>query len=403
MNPGLAKLGRYPFERLAALKAGLAPPASLAHIALSIGEPRHAPPAFIREALAGALDRLDSYPLAPGMAVLREAIAAWLERRYRLERGAVDPERMILPLNGTREGLFAFAQAVIARQDRPLVMMPNPFYAIYEGAALLAGGEPRYLNCDEEHGFRPDLDAVPAADWRRCGLMYLCSPANPTGAVLDLSYLKRVLELASQHGFVVASDECYADIYFDSEVPPVGLLEAARACGHEGFERCVVFHSLSKRSSVPGLRSGFAAGDPAIMREFLRYRTYHGCAMPAHTQIASVAAWNDDAHAAANRRLYTEKFRRVLSILAPAMDVTRPEAAFYLWPRIDGDAEEFTRRLFAEKNVTVLPGPYLSRATPSGDPGAGRLRISLVAGADECNQAAARIVDFLRGWRRSAA
>jgi len=403
MNRALARLHRYPFERLADLKAGVVPPASLPHIALSIGEPRHAPPAFIAEALAGALDRLNCYPLAHGMAELREAIAAWLGRRYRLARGAVDAERMVLPLNGTREGLFAFAQALVDRQGRPLVMLPNPFYAIYEGAVLLAGGEPRYLNAVEANAYLPDLDAVPDADWRRCSLLFLCSPGNPTGAVLDLPYLKRVLELASRHGFVVASDECYADVYFETGEPPVGLLEAARACGHDGFERCVVFHSLSKRSSVPGLRSGFAAGDPAVMREFLRYRTWHGCAMPAHAQIASVAAWGEDTHAAANRRLYTEKFRRVLPILAPVLDVQMPDAAFYLWPHVEGDAEAFARRLYAEKNVTVLPGTYLSRETPAGDPGAGRLRISLVAGVDECVEAALRIRDFLRDSGRSAA
>lgn len=403
MNPGLARLHAYPFERLAALKTGITPPAGLRHIALSIGEPRHAPPVFIREALAGALDHLDSYPVALGLAELREAIAAWLERRYGLPGGAVDPGRMVLPVNGTREGLFAFVQAVVNPSARSLVMMPNPFYQIYEGAALLAGAEPRYLNAVEAHGWRPDLDAVADADWRRCALLFLCSPGNPTGAVLDRAYLARALELADRFDFVIAADECYAETWFEGREPPVGLLEAAHAAGRDGFERCVVFHSLSKRSSVPGLRSGFAAGDAVLMQEFLRYRTYHGCAMPAHTQIASAAAWREDGHAAANRALYTEKFRRVLPILEPVMEVAMPDAAFYLWPRISGDAEEFTRRLYAEKNVTVLPGAYLSRDTAAGNPGVGRLRISLVAGVDECVEAAVRIRDFLRGWGRSAA
>ena len=395
MNPRLDQLTAYPFERLARLKAGITPPPALPHIAMSIGEPKHAPPAFVVDALRGALGKLDSYPATAGLPETREACAAWLKRRFGL--GRVDAATMVLPVNGTREALFSFVQAVVstAGEARPAVAMPNPFYQIYEGAALLAGAEPVFLNTFADARFQPDLDAVPASAWKRCQVLFLCSPGNPTGAVLSRDFLRQALELAERHDFVIASDECYAELYRDEAAPPSSLLQAAIESGRDNFERCVVFHSLSKRSSVPGLRSGFVAGDPAVLKRFLLYRTYHGCAMPIPTQQASIAAWNDDAHAAANRALYREKFARVLPILAPLLDVTEPDGGFYLWPDVQQDDEAFTRELFATQNLTILPGSYLARGTPAGNPGGRRVRISLVATVDECVAAARRIRQFL--------
>jgi len=392
MNPRLELLRPYPFERLRALLAGARPPASLPHIPLSIGEPKHAPPAFVGEALTRALGTLGSYPLALGLPELRETIARWLERRFALPADAVNPESMVLPVNGTREGLFAFVQAVVdAGRPAPAVLMPNPFYQIYEGAALLAGAEPVYLNCDAAQGYLPDLDAVPAATWARCEVLFLCTPGNPTGAVMPVDYLRRVLDLSDRHGFVVASDECYSEIYPDESRPPPGLLQVAHATGRTSFERCVVFHSLSKRSSVPGLRSGFVAGDPKILAGFRLYRTYHGCAVPLHTQLASVPAWADETHVIENRRLYREKFARVVPMLREVMAVDVPDGAFYLWLAV-GDDEAFTCRLFEQQHVTVLPGSYLARDTAGGNPGRGRVRVSLVASVEDCVEAARRIV-----------
>lgn len=391
MNPDIDKLKPYPFERLARLKQGVTPPASLAHIPLSIGEPKHAPPEFILKALRENLEGLGAYPNAKGLPELRQAIAGWLSRRYGLKTGRVDPERHVVPVSGTREGLFAFAQAVIDRRESSLVLMPNPFYQIYEGAAFLSGVEPWFMNTEETNGFLPDLDSVPESVWRRCQLLYLCSPGNPTGAVMDLPYLKRVIELADRYGFIVASDECYAELYNDEKSPPAGLLQACEQIGRHDFKRCVVFHSLSKRSSVPGLRSGFAAGDAAVMEKFLLYRTYHGCALPVPAQLASTLAWQDDGHVVQNRALYREKFQAAMDVLAPVMDVTLPAAAFYLWPRTPVDDESFAKGLFAQQNVTVLPGSYLSRTTAQGDPGRNRVRISLVAPVAECAEAARRI------------
>jgi len=393
VNQRLDLLTAYPFERLARLKAGVTPPAALPHIAMSIGEPKHAPPGFVIEALRQNLSRLDSYPATAGLPETRAACAAWLGRRFGLGSG-IDAESMVLPVNGTREALFSFVQAVVSTAGAA-VAMPNPFYQIYEGAALLAGAEPVFLNTTADARFQPDLDAIPAATWKRCQVLFLCSPGNPTGAVLSLDFLCQALELAERHDFVIASDECYAELYRDEHAPPPSLLQAALKSGRDRFERCVVFHSLSKRSSVPGLRSGFVAGDPAILRRYLLYRTYHGCAMPIPTQLASIAAWNDDAHAAANRALYREKFARVLPILAPLLDVTEPDGAFYLWTDVQRDDADFTRALFAAQNLTILPGSYLARDTATGNPGARRVRISLVASVDECVTAAQRIRNFL--------
>jgi len=399
VNGRLELLAAYPFERLARLKDGITPPAGLPHIAMSIGEPKHAPPSFVVEALRASLGRLDSYPATIGLPETRAACAHWLQRRFNV---TVSPETMVLPVNGTREALFAFVQAMVGGTDsatRPVVAMPNPFYQIYEGAALLAGAEPVFLDTTAENRFQPDLDAIPAEVWKRCQVLFLCSPGNPTGAVLSLEFLRHALELAERHDFVIASDECYAELYRDEHAPPPSLLQAALASGHDRFRRCVVFHSLSKRSSVPGLRSGFVAGDPALIRPYLLYRTYHGCAMPIPTQLASIAAWNDDAHAAANRALYREKFARVLPILQPVLDVVEPDGGFYLWPDVHGDDEAFTRELFATQNLTILPGSYLARdsrgAHGTVNPGRQRVRISLVASVDECVGAAHRIRKFL--------
>jgi len=394
VNERLELLTAYPFERLARLKAGVTPPEALPHIAMSIGEPKHAPPAFVIEALRQNLGKLDSYPATAGLPETRAACAAWLQRRFGVR---VDADSMVLPVNGTREALFSLVQAMVGTDGaaRPAVAMPNPFYQIYEGAALLAGAEPVFLNTTAEGRFQPDLDAVAAETWKRCQVLFLCSPGNPTGAVLSLDFLRYALELAERHDFIIASDECYAELYRDEHAPPPSLLQAALRAGRDRFERCVVFHSLSKRSSVPGLRSGFVAGDPAALRRYLLYRTYHGCAMPIPTQLASIAAWNDDAHAAANRALYREKFARVIPVLAPLLDVAEPDGAFYLWPDVQRDDEAFTRELFATQNLTILPGSYLGRDTRTGNPGRRRVRISLVAPVDECVIAAQRIRNFL--------
>ena len=394
MNPDLDKLQPYPFERLKALKEGVRPPPELDHIPLSIGEPRHPTPAFITEAVLSHLHGLSAYPLTKGMPELREAIAGWLNRRFRLGAKGVDPETQVLPVNGTREALFAFAQAVIDRARRPAVLMPNPFYQIYEGAALLAGAEPVYLNCTDASGL-PDFDAVDAATWQRCQLLYLCSQHNPTGAVIPERTLVKLMELADRHDFVIAADECYSEIYFDEENPPVGLLQAAANAGRDDFRRCVVFHSLSKRSNAPGLRSGFVAGDARIIGRFLRYRTYHGCAMPPHHQVASRLAWEEEAHVRESRSEYQQKFDAVLEALGGCLDVEKPEAGFYLWARTPGPDEAFTRDLFARQNITVLPGSYLSRESGGTNPGAGRIRMALVAPMDECLDAAKRIRTFM--------
>jgi len=395
MNPDLDRLHPYPFEKLTRLKAGVTPPAGLAPIPLSIGEPKHAAPGFVLEELITHLHGVSAYPATRGTPALRGAVAEWLTRRYGLAPGRVDPDRHILPVNGTREALFAVAQALVDRSRQPLVAMPNPFYQIYEGAALLAGAEPCYLATPPETGFLPDLDSVPESAWSRCQLLYLCNPGNPTGAVLPEPFLTRVLELADRHDFVVAADECYSEIYLDEERPPPGLLEVAERQGRSGFERCLVFNSLSKRSSLPGLRSGFVAGDQRLIERFLLYRTYHGSAMPLHVQAASTKAWGDEAHVRANRQLYRQKFDTVLEILADALPLDRPEGGFFLWPETPVSDTEFTRELFARTNVTVLPGSYLSRPVAGRDPGERRVRIALVAPLEDCVEAAQRIRDFL--------
>lgn len=395
MNPDLSRLNPYPFEKLAALKAGVQPPAHLAPIALSIGEPKHPTPGFITEEVITHLHGLSTYPMTKGTDALRAAASAWLTRRFSLPENALDPQRHVLPVAGTREALFAFAQAVVDRSRAPLVLMPNPFYQIYEGAALLAGAESWFLNTTEEQGFLPDLDAVPAQVWSRCQLIYVCSPGNPTGAVAGRAFFEKLIRLADEYDFVIASDECYSEIYPDEAQPPLGLLEVCAQLGRTDFRRCVVFHSLSKRSNAPGLRSGFVAGDGEILKKFLLYRTYHGCALPPHTQAASIKAWEDETHVKENRALYQQKFDAVLDILKPVMDVTRPDAGFYLWPRTPIDDTEFAKGLFGHYNVTVLPGSYLSRHAHGITPGQNRVRMALVAPLDECVEAAERIRDYI--------
>ncbi|TFH88345.1 succinyldiaminopimelate transaminase [Billgrantia azerbaijanica] len=395
MNPELDALHPYPFEKLAALKAGVTPPEGLAHIPLTIGEPQYAPYGAALETLQAHLVEMGRYPATAGTAELRRVIADWTTRRFGL--AGLDPERQVLPVNGTREGLFAFVQATLDRTRQARVAMPNPFYQIYEGATLLAGGTPLYLECRAENGFRPDFRAVPARTWRDVQLLFVCSPGNPTGAVMPLADFQALIELADEHDFVIASDECYSELYFDEAAPPPGLLEACARLGRHDYRRCVVFHSLSKRSNLPGLRSGFVAGDAALIAPFKRYRTYHGCAMSLPLQHASVAAWNDEAHVRANRDAYRTAFAAVTEVLAPVLDFPEPEASFYLWPAVPGgDDTAFARQLFAETHVSVLPGSYMGRPGADGtNPGSGRVRLALVAEPDATLEAAQRIRRFI--------
>ncbi|MCW3482165.1 succinyldiaminopimelate transaminase [Neisseriaceae bacterium JH1-16] len=389
MNPHLTQLQPYPFERLRALLAGLTPPAELKPIALQIGEPKHATPTVVTEALSGSLAGLAAYPSTLGSAELRGACAHWLLRRYGV---SANPDSEILPVNGSREALFAFTQSLIdpsRDSERPVVISPNPFYQIYEGAALLAGAEPYYVNCLAEQRFQPDWAAVPEAVWQRTQLVFVCSPGNPTGAVMSLEDWQALFALSDQYGFIIASDECYSEIY--TGAAPLGGLEAAVKLGR-GFERLVMFTSLSKRSNVPGLRSGFVAGDAALLKQFLLYRTYHGCAMNPVVQAASAAAWHDEAHVVDNRRQYAEKFAAVMPILAPVLEFAAPDASFYLWVKVPGgDDQAYARRAFVEANVTVLPGSFLARDAHGVNPGAGFVRLALVAPLADCVEAAKRL------------
>lgn len=395
MNPALSQLQPYPFEKLRALLGSVTPAADKRAIALSIGEPKHASPPLVAQAMADNLDKLAVYPSTLGLPALRQAIGQWCERRFGVPAGWLDADRHILPVNGTREALFAFTQAVVDRSADGLVLSPNPFYQIYEGAALLAGATPYYLPCLESNGLNPDFDAVPDHVWARCQVLFLCSPGNPTGALVPMDTLKKLIALADAHDFVIAADECYSELYFDEDAPPPGLLSACAELGRNDFKRCVVFHSLSKRSNLPGLRSGFVAGDADIIKPFLLYRTYHGCAMPVQTQLASIAAWEDEAHVRANRDQYRAKYDAVLAILEPVMDVQRPDGSFYLWAKVPGSDADFTRDLFEAEHVTVVPGSYLSREVGGVNPGAGRVRMALVAPLSECIEAAERIRAFL--------
>ncbi|NQY51124.1 MAG: succinyldiaminopimelate transaminase [Piscirickettsiaceae bacterium] len=396
MNPNLVDLHPYPFKKLAKLKQGCATISEKEHISLSIGEPRHPTPNFITKELIKNLHELSTYPTTVGSHKLRKSIAEWLDQRFKLN-GNIDASNQIIPVNSTREALFAFAQAAIDRnQQAPLVLMPNPFYQIYEGAAILAGAEPYFLNCEAKNNFIPEFGSITKEVWDRCQLIYLCNPSNPTGAIINKTTLTNLIKLAHQHNFIIASDECYSEIYFNDECPPIGLLQAAVEAGYENLGHCVVFHSLSKRSNAPGLRSGFVARDAKIIQKFLHYRTYHGCSMAPATQSASAIAWQDEIHVATNRMLYQKKFAAVLEILSPVMRVEWPHAGFYLWAKTPIADTEFTKRLFAEQNVTVLPGIYLARCTNNVNPGKNRVRIALVASFDECIDAAQRIGTFIK-------
>lgn len=415
MTPNLKHLHPYPFEKLAQLKHGLMPPTQLPHIALSMGEPTHATPHLIQEALLEHLHGLSNYPTTKGIPELRATIANWVGKRFQIPATDINPETQVLPVNGTREALFSFAQCVIDSNtpaNRPVVIMPNPFYQIYEGAALLAGAEPYYLNTQEDSGYLPDFDAVPEEIWQRCQLIYICSPGNPTGAVMSQADHEKLIRLAEKHDFIIASDECYSELYDDEANPPVGLLQSAYALGNKAFNRCMVFHSLSKRSNAPGLRSGFVAGDADILQAYFQYRTYHGCAMPLPTQHASIRAWQDEHHVQENRRLYRKKFASFIEILSDVCTITKPPASFYIWlktPNLDDlhgrrkydklpgatASTEFARQLFAQYNVTVLPGSYLSRDFAGTNPGQNHVRIALVAPLEDCIEAAQRIKLFL--------
>ncbi|GAA6141089.1 succinyldiaminopimelate transaminase [Hydrogenophaga sp. 5NK40-0174] len=403
MNPQLSLLQPYPFERLRRLFADVTPSPAHSPISLGIGEPRHAAPDLLKKALADAIDGgLSSYPATGGTPALRQACAAWLQRRYQVN---LDPATQVLPVNGTREALFAFAQTVLdASGSGATLMLPNPFYQIYEGAAFLGGAQPHYVPSDPARNFAMDWNSVPADVWKRTQLLYVCSPGNPTGAVMPLEEWQRLFDLSDEHGFIIASDECYSEIYFRDE-PPLGGLEAATRLGRHDFRRLLMFTSLSKRSNVPGLRSGFVAGDADLVKSFLLYRTYHGGAMSPVVQAASVAAWDDEEHVIDNRRQYREKFAQVTPMLAPHLDVSLPDAGFYLWAGVperfaDPDKgltsdEGFAKALLAQYNVTVLPGSYLARRVNGINPGEGRVRMALVAEPAECLEAAGRIVEFL--------
>ena len=394
MNPHLASLQPYPFQKLRTLFAGVQPNPERTAINLSIGEPKHAAPATVTDALVANLGGLSAYPATQGSDALRQACADWLSRRYGLP--ALDIARQILPVNGSREALFAFVQTVIDPTAfdgcKPVVISPNPFYQIYEGAAVLAGAEPYYVNCHADRQFQPDWHSVPEAVWLHTQVVFVCSPGNPTGSVMSLNDWQDLFELSDRYGFIIASDECYSEIYFDT--PPLGGLEAAMTLGRDDFANLVMFTSLSKRSNVPGMRSGFVAGDARVLEKFLLYRTYHGSAMSPTVQAASVAAWADEAHVIENRRLYADKFAAVTPIVAAALSVSRPEAGFYLWAKVAGGDAGFARELLRQENVTVLPGSYLARTAQGSNPGAGYIRIALVAPLAECVEAAERIARF---------
>ena len=394
MNPDLDKLQSYPFQKLNALLESAKPNPGLAPISLYIGEPRHPTPEFIKQSLIDNLAGMASYPATAGLPQLRAAISHWIAGRYHVD---VDPQTQIIPVTGSREALFSFAQAVIdPRKPDPVVICPNPFYQIYEGAALLGGATPYFLNSLANNRYAADFNDLPDSVWQRTQLIYTCSPGNPTGAVMPLAQWKTLFDLSDKYGFIIASDECYSEIYFHEGQPPLGALDAARQLGRHDFKRLVMFSSLSKRSNVPGMRSGFVAGDAAILKKFLLYRTYQGCAMSPPIHAASTAAWQDETHVLENRRLYREKFAAVTRILGEVTEIGMPDAAFYIWLDTLRDDTAFTRDLLAEQNVSVLPGSYLARAARGVNPGAQFVRIALVASTAECTDAAHRMAAFIK-------
>ncbi len=396
MNTDLSKLHPYPFEKLRELKAGITPPSELSHIALSIGEPKHAAPQFVLNELTRSLTIIGSYPSTLGEKSLRQAISDWLITRFTLPDNSIDPDVHVLPVSGTREALFSFTQVIIDRSKDPLVLMPNPFYQIYEGAAILAGATPYYLNAVVELNNIPDYENIADSIWQRCQLLTICTPGNPSGAVMSIKQLQSLIKLAEKFDFIIASDECYSEIYFNDARPPSGLLQAAAEMGNTDYNRCIVFHSLSKRSNLPGLRSGFVAGDANIIKTYLKYRTYHGCALPPHHQAASTCAWQDEQHVIANRDLYTTKFKKFIDILKPHIDIEYPDAAFYIWLKTPINDQDFAKLLYQQHNITVLPGSFLSRSTETGNPGENHVRLALVSNLDECIDAANRIKSFLK-------
>ena len=395
MDAKLKKLHPYPFEKLRKLFSQADVNETLDNINLSIGEPKSPTPDFIKKAMADNLDTLANYPKTKGELFLRESITNWLCQRFSLLMNSIDPERHILPVNGTREALFAIAQTVIDSTQPAKVLMPNPFYQIYEGAAYLAGAEPEYIDFTVIDNDVPGLNAVTEETWQNTQLIYICTPSNPTGDIIPQKCIQRLIDLAHKHDFIIASDECYSEIYIDENKPPQGLLQAALANGDETYQRCIAFYSLSKRSNAPGLRSGFVAGDAEIISEFLKYRTYHGCAMPLSTQYASAAAWNDEIHVQNNRKRYQQSFTLALQELSPHTDVELPPAGFYLWLPTPIDDEKFALGLYSQQNVTVLPGKYLARSVNNQNPGVNRVRIALVATPEECHNAAKRITTFI--------
>ncbi len=396
MNKDLALLQPYPFEKLAALKAEVTAPHT-PHIALSIGEPKHTPPDFALKAFSNNMATFANYPLTKGIEPLREAIAQWATTRFKLKVGSLSAANHVLPVAGTREALFSFTQACVTASPTTKVVMPNPFYQIYEGAALLAGAKPYFLNCTASTHYKPNFTSVPNHVWDDCELLFICTPGNPTGAVLSINELQSLIRLADKHNFIIASDECYSELYFDEHTPPPGLLEACAQMGRDDFNRCVVFHSLSKRSNLPGLRSGFVAGDAEVLKKYLLFRTYEGCALPVPTQMASISAWEDETHVKHNRDLYRQKFECVLNILGQHLPLEKPEAGFYLWAQTPIDDRDFAQQLYANENVTVLPGQFLGRTTSAGNPGKNHVRMALVATVDECEQAATRIARYVCG------
>lgn len=396
MNADLASLQPYPFEKLAELLGKLTPPAGLEHISLGIGEPKHPAPECVTSALNANVNLVANYPSTKGGLDLRQAIADWCTQRFGLQADSLSAEHNLLPVNGTREAIFAFTQIAVERKPNARVLSPDPFYQIYEGAAYLAGATPYFLPTTAQNNFVPDYDAIPESVWQDCQLLFVCSPNNPSGAVHSREQWFKLVELADKYDFILASDECYSEIYLDESKPPIGLLQICAELGRHDYRNCVVFHSLSKRSNLPGLRSGFIAGDARLMKPFLLYRTYHGCAMPLQVQKGSIAAWNDEAHVFENREQYRKKFEAVLEILSPVMDVKMPEASFYLWAPTPIADDVFCAGLYEQQNLTVLPGRYLSRETADGlYPGAGYVRLALVATVDECVEAAWRIRRYI--------
>lgn len=403
MNKGFASLHPYPFARLDTLLKDLSPPATRPILRLSIGEPQHAPPEQVLQALVESLPTVKNYPLTKGSIELRRAQADWMRRRYAL--GVLDPEQHVLPVNGTREGLFSVAQTLIDANADSLVGMPNPFYQLYEGASLLAGAEPLYMRCDAERGFLPDPEAIADADWRRLRLIYLCTPGNPSGGVFGDDLFKAFIERAQEFDVVIVSDECYSEIYPQEDRPPSGILAACEAIGLSDYRNCLSMHSLSKRSNLPGLRSGFVAGDAALISKFTQYRSYHGCAMPPHHQAASTVAWSDEQHVSANRELYRQKFAAVRELLAPSFELDEPDGGFFYWLKTPINDQEFVRTLYSEAGVLLLPGSFLGRDNPTShedenvNPGSHRVRMALVPSLEDCTEAARRMAEVAARWK----